>query len=304
MRTPPYLKKGDTVGIIAPARSIDRKVIENFTLLLEEWGLNWVFGKHLFGQYLRFSGTDEERASDLNDMIYNPEIRAIFCARGGYGSIRTLQSTNVDFSGLEKDPKWLVGYSDISVFHSYINKFAGMESIHGLMPLNFKDSPDPGNIESLRMALFGEQLKYNFPYDELNIEGEVEGEIVGGNLAVICSLNGTVLFPDLKNKILFLEDVDEYLYNIDRMMMNLSLSGVFNRVKALVVGNISVHAEEDDIPFGKSAYEIINEIADQYDIPVCFNFPAGHFSENRTLIFGRKITLRIREDGSSLVFNP
>ena len=304
MKVPPYLKRGDTVGIIAPSRSVDRNAVERFTLLLEKWGLNWEFGKHLFGQYHRFSGTDEERASDLNDMIYDRNIRAVFAARGGYGSVRTLQNTAVDFTGFENDPKWLVGFSDITVLHSYINKFAGTESIHAMMPLNFSKDPDPENIESLRKALFGEHLEYTFPANELNIDGEAEGEIVGGNLALICSLNGTVLFPDVKNKILFLEDVDEYLYNIDRMMMNLSLSGVFNRIKALVIGDISVKSEEDDIPFGKTAYEIIHEIADQYDIPVCFNFPAGHNSQNRALIFGRKIQLRIKEDESSLVFVP
>ncbi|MGC9343004.1 MAG: S66 peptidase family protein, partial [Bacteroidales bacterium] len=164
-------------------------------------------------------------------------VRAIFCARGGYGSIRTLQ--NVDFSSFEKDPKWLVGYSDITVFHSYINKFLGVETIHGLMPFNFSKETDEESVESLRKALFGEGLIYDFPGHELNIEGEAEGVLVGGNLSLLCSLNGTILFPDMKNKILFIEEVDEYLYNIDRMMMNLSLSGTFNRVKALVVGDFS-----------------------------------------------------------------
>ena len=177
-----------------------------------------------------------------------------------------------------------------------------MESIHGPMPLNFLQKPDTESLENLRKALFGETLSYTFPVHELNIDGETEGELVGGNLALITSLNGTVLFPDLKNKILFIEDTDEYLYNIDRMMMNLSLSGVFNRIKALVVGDISVKKEDDDIPFGKTAYEIIHEIVDQYDIPVCFNFPAGHIFKNQTLIFGRKIQLRVDESGSSLVF--
>ncbi|MCK4921480.1 MAG: LD-carboxypeptidase [Bacteroidales bacterium] len=301
MITPPYLKSGDTVGIVAPSRSIDNVSIEKFTYQLGEWGLNWKFGDNLFGQYNRFSGKDEERGDDLQNMINDPEIRAIFAARGGYGSIRTLQ--NADFSNFEKDPKWLIGYSDITVLHSYINKFTGTESIHGPMPLNFRETPDKESVESLRKALFGESLGYKFEGHELNIEGEADGEIVGGNLALISSLNGTVLFPDLRNKILFIEDVDEYLYNIDRMMMNLSLSGVFNRIKALVVGDIGIKKEEDDIPFGKTAQEIIHEITDQYNIPVCFNFPAGHVFKNKTLIFGRKIQLRVEENKSSLVFN-
>lgn len=302
MITPPYLKSGDIVGIFAPARSIDQNSIDNFTNQLRKWGLRWKFGENLLGQYNRFSGSDEERSDDLQTMINDPEIRAIFAARGGYGSIRTLQ--NVDFSNFEKDPKWLIGYSDITVLHSYINKFTGTESLHGPMPLNFGESTDKESVESLRKALFGEALSYNFGGHELNIEGEAEGEIVGGNLALISSLNGTVLFPDLRNKVLFIEDVDEYLYNIDRMMMNFSLSGVFNRIKALVVGDIGIKEEEDDIPFGKTAYEIIHEITDQYNIPVCFNFPAGHIFKNMTLIFGRKIQLRVGENKSSLVFNP
>jgi len=300
MIKPPYLNAGDCVGIIAPARSVDRQAIDNFTFHLEKWGLHWKLGEHLFGQYNRFSGTDEERGEDLQKMIDDKEIKAIFAARGGYGTVRTLQ--HVDFSGFENDPKWMIGYSDITVLHSYINKFIGVESIHGPMPLNFLQKPDTESLENLRKALFGETLSYTFPAHELNIDGETEGELVGGNLTLITSLNGTVLFPDLKNKILFIEDVDEYLYNIDRMMMNLSLSGVFNRIKALVVGDISVKKEEDDIPFGKNAYEIIHEIADQYNIPVCFNFPAGHIFNNQTLIFGRKIQLRVGENESSLVF--
>ena len=182
MRTPPYLKTGDTVGIVAPARSIERIAVERFTLVLEKWGLNWKFGKHLFGQSDRFSGTDEERGEDLQEMINDPKIRAIFAARGGYGSVRTLQ--NVDFSRFEEDPKWLIGYSDITVLHSYINKFTGVESIHGMMPLNFKNTPDTENIESLRKALFGENLSYTFDCHELNIDGEAKGELVGGNLAL------------------------------------------------------------------------------------------------------------------------
>lgn len=302
MITPPYLKAGDCVGIVAPARSVDRKNVDKFTKVLEGWGLKVVHGKNLFGHYNRYSGYDEERGQDLQNMIDDQSVRAVFAARGGYGSVRTLQ--NVDFSGFEKDPKWMIGFSDITVLHSYINKFIGVESIHGPMSVSLNYDNTDESFESLRKALFGEPLSYNYPAHELNIDGEAEGEIVGGNLALICSLNGTVLFPDLKNKILFIEDVDEYLYNIDRMLMNLSLSGVFNRIKALVIGNFSVKKEENDIPFGKTAYEIIFEMADQYNIPVSFNFPAGHISDNMTLIFGRKVYLRVEEGKSSLVFNP
>ncbi len=301
MITPAYLKKGDTVGIVAPARKIQKNEIENFLNVLDSWGLKWKFGEHLFGEHFIFSGTDEERANDMQKMIDDKNIRAIFCARGGYGSVRTLQ--HLDFSGFEKDPKWLIGYSDITVFHSYVNKFTGVETLHGMMPFCFRDKTDEESIKSLKIALFGEELIYQISPHELNIEGEVEGELVGGNLSLLNSLNGTVLFPNLKNKILFIEEVDEYLYNIDRMIMNLSLSGAFNRIKALVAGSFTGTKDNDD-PFGKTEYEIIHEISDHYNIPVCFNVPSGHDFRNKTLIFGRKMYLRVEESHSSLIFNP
>lgn len=299
--TPPYLKAGDTVGIVAPARKIDQSEIENFLKLLKEWGLKWRLGKNLLGKHFIFSGTDEERAADMQAMIGNEEIRAIFCARGGYGSVRTLQ--HVDFSSFERDPKWLIGYSDITVFHSYINKFTGVESLHGLMPFSLRKNADKESVRSLRSALFGENINYHLPPHELNIEGEAEGVLIGGNLSILNSLNGTILFPDLKNKILFIEEVDEYLYNIDRMMMNLSLSGVLNRIKALLVGNFTGIKDNED-PFGKNEYEIIHEISDHYNIPVCFNMPSGHDYRNKTLIFGRKLQLKVEENHSSLIFQP
>ncbi|MBE0654695.1 MAG: LD-carboxypeptidase [Bacteroidales bacterium] len=301
MITPPYLEKGDTVGIIAPARKITKAEIEGFLQILRLWDLKWKTGEHLFGEHFVFSGSDEERASDLQAMIDDKDVKAIFCARGGYGSVRTLQQA--DFSSFEKNPKWLVGFSDITVLHSYINKFTGVETIHGMMPFHFKPDSDAESIESLRKALFGDPLSYEFPSHELNIEGSVEGELVGGNLSLLCSLNGTILFPDLKNKILFIEEVDEYLYNIDRMMMNLSLGGAFNRARALVVGSFT-GIKDNDEPFGRNEYEIISEISDHYNIPVCFNFPAGHGFRNNALIFGRKMQLRVEENKTSLKFYP
>lgn len=302
MITPSYLKEGDTVGVVAPARKIRETEIGDFLRVLENWGLKWRFGNNLFGEHFIFSGSDEDRASDLQAMIDDEQIRAVFCARGGYGSIRTLQ--HVDFSNFEKNPKWLIGYSDITVFHSYINKFTGVESMHGMMPFNnFGNDRNEESLDSLKDALFGNKLNYEIKAHPFNIEGSAEGELVGGNLSILNSLNGTVLFPDIKNKILFIEEVDEYLYNIDRMMMNLSLSGVFNRARALVVGSFT-GIKDNEEPFGKNEYEIIHEITDHYNIPVCFNVPSGHGYTNKTLIFGRKLQLRVGEDHSSLIFQP
>ncbi|MFW5645129.1 MAG: S66 peptidase family protein [Bacteroidota bacterium] len=161
MITPAYLKKGDTVGIIAPARKIQKAEIDDFLHILEKWELKWKFGNHLFGEHFIFSGTDEQRASDMQTMIEDEEIRAVFCARGGYGSVRTLQ--HVDFSSFENDPKWLIGYSDITVFHSYINKFTGVESLHALMPFSFRKKVDEESAISLKRALFGEEIRYELP---------------------------------------------------------------------------------------------------------------------------------------------
>ena len=299
MITPPRLRKGDYIGIIAPARKVSKEEIHLFIEQIESWGLKWKAGRNLFGGYNQFSGTDEERAADLQDMILDKDVKAIIFARGGYGSFRTLQLT--DFAAFEKNPKWITGFSDITVFHSYVNKFLGIETIHSMMPLNFKEKADSESIESLRKALFGEQLNYQFESHPLNIIGECEAEIIGGNLSVICSLNGTVVFPELRRKILFIEDVDEYLYHIDRMIFNLSMSGSFNRAQAVIVGGFTdIH--DNDIPFGKTYEEIIAESVRKYKIPLCFNFPAGHQLMNKAIIFGRKVKLNIEKDVTRLVF--
>jgi len=301
MITPESLQRGDSLGIVAPSRKITREEMEGFIEFIESWGLKAVPGNNLYRSLHQFAGSDEERAEDLVQMMKDKSIKAIVCARGGYGSIRTLVKT--DFSSFEKNPKWLAGFSDITVLHAYINKFMNCESLHSLMPVNFNTVKNADAIESFRQALFGQPLKHSFPSNPLNKQGEAEGEITGGNLSMLCSLNGTPYFPDVRNKILFIEDVDEYLYHIDRMMMNLSLSGVFHKISGLLIGGMS-DMNDNTVPFGKSAEEIIAEIVEKFNIPVAFSFPAGHISSNMTLIFGRKATLRVRGDECSLSFNP
>ncbi len=302
MITPPYLKPGDTIGIIAPARKISKGEISGFLELLDSWGLKCKFGKNLFGEKDQYSGSDEERAADFQDMINDTGIRAIFPARGGYGSLRTLK--HIDFSNFEKDPKWITGFSDITVFHSYVSKFLNCESIHCLMPMNYKKGNREleNSAESLRKALFGEVLEYQLPSLPGNREGEVEAELTGGNLSVLYSLNGTAFFPDMNGKILFIEDIDEYLYHIDRMMLNLFHNGSLNNIKALVVGGFT-DIKDNPIPFGKNYNEIISEILEKFKIPLAFNIPSGHQNDNRALIFGRQMQLTIRKDKTSIVFS-
>jgi muramoyltetrapeptide carboxypeptidase len=301
MITPGYLNKGDTVGIVAPARKIKNEDIAAFLKLLDSWGLKYVFGKNTFSEDNQYSGSDDKRAADFQDMLDDPKIRAIISARGGYGSLRTLRL--LDFSKFEKDPKWIVGFSDITIFHSFINKYLNTESIHSLMPANFnpevQETVDSAN--TLKTALFGEKLAYTFTGSSLNRDGMAEAELTGGNLSVLYSLNGTGFFPDVRGKILFIEDIDEYLYHIDRMMLNLLMSGSLNKIKGLVVGGFT-DIRDNTIPFGKKYDEIIAEAVRKFSFPVAFSFPAGHNSENKTLIFGRKMQLRVEGGVSTIVF--
>ncbi len=302
MITPPYLLPGDTVGIIAPARKIDRSEISDFLALLESWGLSYAFGKNLFGDCNQYSGSDSERAADLRDMLADPKIKAIFAARGGYGSLRTLRLT--DFSGFEKRPKWIAGFSDITAFHVYVNHYLNTESLHSLMPFNYRKG-EPGaeeGAESLRKALFGEKLEYRFSSHPLNRMGAAGAEMTGGNLSILYSMNGTCFFPDLRGKILFIEDIDEYLYHIDRMMQNLLISGALNNLKGLVIGEFS-DLKDNTVPFGRSYEEIISEAVKKFRFPVTFSCPSGHIKRNLTLIFGRQMQLSAEANRSTVSFS-
>ncbi len=297
MITPPYLKQGDTVGIVAPARSIRKEEITPFLELLVSWGLKYKTGKYLFGHSHQFSGTDKERASDLQEMINDPGIRAIICARGGYGTIRIIPY--IDFSGFEKDPKWITGFSDITVLHSYVNKFPGTESLHSIMPVQYKPGNNDKAAMSLRKVLFGENPEFKIDPCDLNRDGFFTGELTGGNLSLLYSLNGTSFFPDMKNKILLIEEVDEYLYHIDRILQNFIHSGVFNKTGGLIVGAFT-GMRDNKIPYGYDVYEIISEAVKNFDFPVCFNFPSGHISDNMTLILGREVQLSIKGNSVSV----
>jgi muramoyltetrapeptide carboxypeptidase len=289
-RTPPYLMPGDTVAITCPAKKLPHDITDAVKLL-KSWGLNVVLGETVNASWHQFAGTDELRTADMQQFLNDPEIKAIFAARGGYGTIRIID--DLDFTIFKKHPKWIIGFSDITVLHSHIQALYKIESLHAQMPLTIPDGSKP-SLESLRKALFNEPLDYKYTSDIKNRNGESTGILIGGNLTLMVMLSGSVSEQDYTDKILFLEDVGEYLYSLDRMMWNLKRSGKLTNLKGLIVGSFT-EMKDNDIPFGQSAEQIIMSHVSEYDFPVCFNFPAGHISDNRALIFGRKVSMNVKE---------
>lgn len=298
IQTPNYLQKGDSVAIISTARKISLDEIKPAIELLETWGLKVVVGKTIGLENNQFAGTLQERIDDLQDVLDDATIKAIWCARGGYGTVQLMDK--IDFSIFKKNPKWIIGYSDITVLHAHIHNF-GIETLHATMPINISKNSEDAK-ESLKNALLGNQLYYEFPSHQLNISGKANGEIIGGNLSVLYSLLGSKSSINTKNKLLFLEDLDEYLYHIDRMLQNLKRNGYFENVSGIIVGGMT-QMRDNDIPFGKTAEEIILEIVKPYNIPVIFGAPFGHLDDNRTLIFGRNAQLISDEKLVQIIFD-
>jgi muramoyltetrapeptide carboxypeptidase len=297
MITPPYLQKGDTVAILATARKHIVKSMQPTIDLLESWGLHVVIGKSIGLEENQLAGTDEQRAADLQEQLDNPNIKAIWCARGGYGTVRVVDL--IDFTQFKKHPKWLVGFSDVTVLHNHLNTM-GYKSIHGIMPISLaKASPEA--IESLRLSLFGEPLRYAIDPHPMNRLGKASGELVGGNLSILYSLLGSPSAIDCKDKILYIEDLDEYLYHIDRMMMNLKRNGCLESLKGIIVGSMT-DMKDNDIPWGKNALEIVQDVTKKLNIPMIFNFPAGHIHDNRALVLGNNVTIDVTENCSTVVF--
>ena len=299
MITPAPLKKGDKIAIVSTARKISEKEIQPALKLFKEWGLEPILGKNLFAEYDQFAGTDEQRLEDLQESINNPDVKAIICARGGYGTVKIIDDVN--FFTLIAHPKWIIGYSDVSVL---LNKLSNMniESLHATMPINFKENTEK-SLKSLKRALFANKtLEYEVKPHPFNRFGEVRSRLVGGNLSMLYSQLGSETALKTDGKILFIEDLDEYLYHIDRMMLALKRAGYFNKLAGLVVGSMN-QMNDNKTPFGKDAYQIIKDVVAPYNFPVAFNFPAGHINDNRTLIFGRKATLSIEENMTSLKFD-
>jgi len=278
---PPYLKKGDKVAIFCPASTIDRDKIVQASEILVSWGLDVSIGETVGALFNRFAGTDELRINEFQELLDDETIKAIFCARGGYGSVRIIDY--ISFENFIEKPKWIIGYSDVTTIHNHINKIYDIETIHSVMPSGF-DSSLIEAINTLKFTLFGNPIRYQFKGNDLNQRGTATGRVVGGNLAIVHSMLGSVSQLNTDNKILFLEDVGEKLYNIDRMVMSLKRAGHFTNLAGLLIGGFvgSKGAE-----FGKSAEEIILEHASPFGYPIAFDFPAGHQDDNRALIFNR-----------------
>lgn len=296
MITPPQLQKGDTIAIVATARKNIDDNLKPAISWLKNWGLEVVIGNTIGLDYNQLAGTDEQRAADFQKQLDNPNIKAIWCVRGGYGTVRMVDL--LDFTKFKQHPKWIIGFSDVTVLHSHLNTL-GFASIHGIMPVSSKASEEAK--ETLRKALFGETLTYTLPCDAMNRFGVAKGELVGGNLSILYSLFGSESAIDCSDKILFMEDLDEYLYHLDRMMMNLKRNGCLESLKGIIVGGMT-KMKDNEIPWGKNALEIIDDVTKKYNIPIIYNFPAGHMADNRALIFGKQVTMDVNSLESTVVF--
>ncbi len=287
--TPPYLKKGDLVAITCPAKKLP-KPMDDAVTLLQSWGLRVVLGETVTASYHQFAGDDDLRARDMQRFIDDNEVKAIFAARGGYGTIRIIDAINFDH--LKQNPKWIIGFSDITVIHAHVQTNLGLQSIHGQMPVNIPDA-SAQSLQSLKKALFGEELNYSFTTNNQNKPGIATGELTGGNLMMLISVLGSVSEVNWDGKILFIEDVSEYLYSIDRMIHALKRAGKLKSLAGLIVGGFS-DIKDNDIPFGFTISEIVLNAVKDYSYPVCFDFPGGHVPNNNAIILGRTATLTVQ----------
>ncbi|WP_114940845.1 S66 peptidase family protein [Mucilaginibacter endophyticus] len=294
---PPYLKKGDKIAITCPAKKLPNPMTDAIALL-QSWGLEVVLGDTVEASFHQFAGDDNFRAADMQRFIDDDSIKAIIAARGGYGTVRMIDK--VDFSRFAQNPKWLIGFSDITILHSHLFTNYGAETIHGQMPVNIPDA-SKHSIDTLRQALFGEELSYEFTTHDTNIPGEATGIIVGGNLSLLVASAGSVSDLNYAGKILFIEDVGEYLYSVDRMLRMLDRAGKLKKLAGLVVGGFT-DIKDNDIPFGQTVPHIVTDIVKGYDYPVCFDFPAGHIPDNNSLVLGREVGLQVDEKQAKLWF--
>lgn len=294
----PALQKGDLIAIVAPAKAIEPTFVDFATTFLEANGYRVCIGKHTLGKHNYFSGTDEERRSDFQEALDNPEVKAILCARGGYGAVRIVDS--IQWAAQLREPKWIIGFSDITVFHQRMQRF-GIQSIHATMPLNFQENSSE-SLETVLHAIEGKSYSIDASFSESNQFGKVEGELIGGNLSILYSLLGTDDQINYANKILFIEEVGEQFYAIDRMLYSFNKAGIFDQIKGLIVGGMT-GIKDTETPTGLTIETSVLEHFQYRKIPICFNFPAGHVSDNRALIFGKTVELNVSETATILSFN-
>ncbi len=285
---PPYLKKGDKIAITCPAKKLPAPMTDAVKLL-QSWGLEVVLGDTVTASYHQFAGDDDMRAADMQRFVDDDSIKAIIAARGGYGTVRMIDK--VDFSRLQQSPKWLVGFSDITLLHSHLLRNYNLQSIHGQMPMNIPDA-SARSLETLRKALFGEELNYEFRSNTVGRNGNAGGILTGGNLSLLIAALGSVSDVDYSGKILFIEDVGEYLYSIDRMLFTLKRAGKLQNLAGLIVGGLT-GIKDNDIPFGQTVPEIVMNIVKEYNYPVCFDFPAGHIPDNCALVMGGSVQIAV-----------
>ena len=300
---PEYLTKGDTIAIVAPSGVLKNydNYINKAKELLKSWGLNVIVGKNVFNDDGHFAGTDNERTLDFQSALDNKSIKGIWCARGGYGAVRVID--NLNFEKYKLEPKWIIGYSDITAIHNELH-ILNSESIHAIMckSLNELDIDNSESVSLLKKTLFGEKISYKIKTNSYNIEGSTSGKLVGGNLTLLHCMLGSKSSINTEGKILFIEDLGEYLYHIDRMLYSLKRAGYFDNLNGLIVGDFT-DLRKNTTPFGRNLKELILEIVSDYNIPVLFDFPAGHGKENFPLILGREIELIVEKEDSNIIFS-
>lgn len=287
IKQPPYLKKGDKIALVCPAKKLP-KSIDQAIALLTDWGLEVVVGESVYASHHQFAGTDELRAADIQHFLDDSSIKAIIAGRGGYGTIRIIDA--LDFTQFNLHPKWIVGFSDITVLLSHIIAQSEIQCIHGQMPYTFEESTFEA-LDSLRKALFGEKQTYVYESEFNNRPGEADGLLIGGNLTLITMLQGSASEMNFDNKILFLEDVGEHEYSIDRMLRMLKRAGKLANLNGLIIGAFN-EIEAEKISFGQTVDEVIWDIVKEYDYPVCFNFPTGHIENNLSMVLGAEVSLK------------
>ncbi|MHA4895305.1 S66 peptidase family protein [Pedobacter sp. PWIIR3] len=304
VKIPPYLKPGDAIGICSPASYIAIEEIQPSVKLIQEWGFKVVIGKSVGQKDFSLGGTDEVRRADFQEMLDDTSIKAIMCARGGYGVVRMIDSINFKF--FRKHPKWVIGFSDITLLHTHINSKFGIASIHSKMCNSFPadwNLATPMQIEtilSIRQVLSGDPVKYVAAPSPYNRYGNIQGVVVGGNLSMIETASGTDSDLDTSGKILFLEDTQEELYSIDRMLWNIKRSGKLDRLKGLIIGGFKIKLETPGNEFGKTVYELVSEKVKEFNYPVCFDFPVGHQVNNYAIKSGTPHILNVDSSGSSI----